>query len=69
MQEAPQQKRKLINECNDSLGTLLLQLVGVLLHKYHALLLTVFDASFSLDEHSTSMAEIVIGLSPDLPGT
>lgn len=32
VQEEPQQKRKLINEGNDSLGTLLSKLVGVLFH-------------------------------------
>lgn len=52
MQEEPRQKRKLINECNDSLGTLLSYLVGVLLHQHHAMLLTVFDAGFSVDENS-----------------
>lgn len=46
VQEEPRQKRKLINECNDSLGTSLPYLVGVLLRR--ATLLTVFDAGFSV---------------------
>ncbi len=68
MQGEPRQKIKLINESNDSLGTLLSRLVGVLLHQHHAMLLTVSDAGFPV-EHSTAVAKIAVGLSPDLPGT
>ena len=69
VQEEPQQKRKLINECNDSLGTLLSYLVGVLLQQHNAMLLTAFDAGFSVDEYSTDVAKIAVGFSPDLLGT
>lgn len=68
VQEKPWQKRKLINECNDSLGFLLSYLVGVLLHQRHAMLLTVFDAGFSVDVYSTDMAKIAVRLSPDILG-
>lgn len=68
MQKEARQK-KIINECNDSLGILLPYPVGVLLHQHNALLPTVFDAGFSVDEFSTHMAKITIGLSPDLLGT
>lgn len=60
-------KRKLINEW--VLGTLLPYLLGVLLHQHYAMLLTVFDAGFSVEEYSTAVAKIAVGLSPDLPGT
>lgn len=69
MQEESKWKRKLINEFNDSFGTLLSYCVGVLLHQHHAMLLTVFDACFSVDKFSTSMGKITVSLSPDLPGT
>lgn len=69
LQEGKRQKRKLMNESNDSLGSLLSHLVGVLLHQHHAMLLTVSDAAFSVDEYSTAVAKIAVGLSPDLPGT
>lgn len=67
MQEGPQQKGKLINEGTDSLVTLLLKLVGVLLQQHHATLLTVFAAGLSVDEYSTVVATISVVLSPDLP--
>lgn len=67
MQEGPQQKGILINEGNDSLVTLLLKLVGVLLQQHHATLLTVFAAGLCADEYCTVVAKISAVLSPDLP--
>lgn len=65
MQEEAQQKRKLINEGNDSLVTPLLKLVGVLLHQHRATLLTALAAGLSADEHSIAAATRSAVLSPD----
>lgn len=65
MQEEPRQT-KIINEWNDSPGTLLQYLVGVLLQQHCVVLLTVFDVGFFVDERSP---KIGFGRCPDLPGT
>lgn len=69
MQEESQQKRKLINEGNDSLVTPLLKLVGVLHQQRHATLLTAFAAGLSVHEYSTVVATISVVFSPDLPAS